>query len=427
MSPAVLFIALAFHTTCQASTQKPYNPCHCRSLAKYDTGVIYDRVDCCANWTAREPVEPIVQVAGVVYRFNRNQSRYYQYSSFFMNQVDYPGEENVLYDPNNMYTNYTCKDFSCRRAVVFRNVLNCSGSRYDNGDCVDYGAKPNPSPMDPPLCHNSTVSKCIIWVPIPKSALGGDALLSGTIAAISVLSGLVLLTMIYSTLQKKTSCIELTLMVMLLVYLMTLSLLTSIAVWRFDKWMALTEVNLDYATYQTCMIECAVAADLDSSLAQTNQCEDTGISCSGAPSAGNPISCRGCSKHGVDWMYIVAYNDFIKTAIIVQWVILTVYSAFMGSGRTKNHGALFCVLLPFAVLVIMCGVLNARVTIFGAHGLTQYSSLTNTPLIADLGIAWTVCGAVWLFMYIVGKAVDVSEEMERQGHDASSAAFVFCG
>ena len=415
---------------CHASVKKVYNPCNCRSLAKYDNGVIYDRIDCCANWTAREPLEPIVQIAGVVYRFDRNRTRYEPYSTFFINQVDFPGEEVVLYDPNNMYTNYTCKDFSCRRALVLRNITNATAKRcdslYDNGDCVDYRGKPNPL-LYPPLCHNSTDLMCVIWVPISETALGGDALLSGTIAAVSTLAGLVLLAIICSFFSNKASTTDACLMIMLLVYLLTLSLLTIIAVWRFEKWAMLTEVNLSYATYQTCLIECATKANSDLSLARTNQCADLGISCSNAPSAGNPISCRGCKEHSIDWSYVLAYNEFVKSSICIHWVTLTIYAAAMGQGKTKNHGALICVMVPLTVLVIMSGVLNAKVTILGAHGLTQYSSLTGTPLLADLGMAWTICGSVWLFFFILAKAVDIGSAQESAWwRRNASAEIVFC-
>ena len=426
MKLAALFCFLA---TCHASTQKPYNPCYCRSLAKYDNGVIYDRVDCCANWTAREPVEPVVQVAGVVYRLDRNQTRYELFSTILANQVDFPGEESVLYDPGNTYTNYTCRDFSCRRAVVHRNVSNATFQRcsslYDDGTCVDYSARFSPF-LDPPLCHNSSSAlllKCAIWVPIPDPA--PDAWLTGTIVIMSVLAALTLLAMISAVCLDRASCLELYLLSFLLVYLLTLSLLTTTAVWRFERWMRLTEVDMGYATYHTCLIECAAKANTDLSLAQANQCDDLGLSCSGAPSAGDSISCRGCKDHSVDWLYIIAYNEFIQTAIIMKWVIMTLYAVGMLCGKTRNHGALFCVMLPYMVFVIMSGVLNGRVTIYGAHGMTQHSSPTGTPLIADLGMAWTICMSVWLFIFILGKAADIGDVLEAR-HPNQGAELVFC-
>ena len=108
--------------------------------------------------------------------------------------------------------------------------------------------------------------------------------------------------------------------------------------------------------------------------------------------------------------------------------MLTIYAAAMGRGKTKTHGALFGVMVPLAVLVIMSGVLNAKVTILGAHGLTQYSSLTGTPLLADLGMSWTICGSVWLFFFILGKTVDIGNVQESAWwRRNASAEIMFCG
>jgi hypothetical protein len=385
--------------------------------ARYENGVVYDRPDCCSNWTARVPVESIVKVGGYVYKLNANGTRYESYSTYFSTQIDFPGEDVVLYDPANQYTNYTCRDFSCRSVVVFRNLSNATARRcttlYDNGDCVDYTMPTNPF-LDPPLCHNSSASKCVIWVPIDVSELGGDAGLYGVIACVSVLGAVVVLTVLLSMFQERTYCFDVFMMIVLLVYLLTLSLLTTIGVWRFEKWTTLTGVDLDYATYQTCMIECATKANMYIDMAMSNQCEDLGTSCAGAPSLGDTLPCRGCQQHSGDWHYIAVYNEFVRTAIIVQWLVVSIYAMAMSWSKTNNYGAYCCVVLPFAVLVVLNGVINAKVTAYGAHGVTTYSSLTQTALLADVGQAWTICGSVWMFLFVFGKAVDIGMRMQHE-------------
>jgi hypothetical protein len=149
-------------------------------------------------------------------------------------------------------------------------------------------------------------------------------------------------------------------------------------------------------------------------MAMSNQCEDLGTSCAGAPSLGDTLPCRGCQQHSGDWHYIAVYNEFVRTAIIVQWLVVSIYAMAMSWSKTNNYGAYCCVVLPFVVLVVLNGVINAKVTAYGAHGVTTYSSLTQTALLADVGQAWTICGSVWMFLFVFGKAVDIGMRMQHE-------------
>jgi len=245
-------LCLLLCLVCVAAKTQVYNPCNCMTRVKFESGVIYERVNCCSNWTVREPKQRVVTVAGVVYRLVKNESNvnssdyYVPFSTdLYTKQVEYPGEAVVLWDPNNQYTNYTCKHCFCHRVRVRReggcdmgNSLvmaqeNCEVLFFDGG----FG-------MDEPLCHNASANatECVIWVPSVME--GGDLVLNLFLGAVSLHTMILFVCVVHAGIwRSNVSMVDIWCMVFLLAFLFALSMATIVAIWRFGKWMALTEVS----------------------------------------------------------------------------------------------------------------------------------------------------------------------------------------
>ena len=421
-----LLLLVALRCAC-AATKKAYNACRCNDYEKFDNGTIWDRVNCCEPWVPRVVSDDLVKVDGVVYR--RVNSSYEQYSAFVAKQVEFPGEDSVLYNADNQYTNLSCSAFSCRSVSVFRGGFDhvCGGGLYPNGDCVEYDA---PRDWYAPLCHNSTAIKCVIWVPT-RELTGGDWM-KGLLVVVSVVGVLVLFVLLCVTIwsgndANSAGCVDLVMMITWWLFSFILSEITVIALCRLNEWLLLTEVDMDYITYQTCIRECSQFADTSINVARVNQCEDRGVSCGGALSAGAAVSCRSCQSHRSDWVNLVVFAWFLKALAIYHWGVFFMYTLAIRNRATWNGAVVWATLLPPLGVFIACAVLTSEMALYGVHGLSAYFMPLGLSSVYDIGLSWTICMCVWWAIFTLGKCIALGQkQVERRNVGAAAGNFVFC-
>ena len=354
-----------------AHTHVVRDPCKCGQNSLFENASIWDRKDCCSAWTLRPVTQEFETVAMVVYQRIADTAQFQRYSDAILQQVDFPGEDAVLNDENNQYTNYTCRGFACRRVVI-------------NGT-------PGPGDDQLPLCHNSTAPVCVVWVPIPP--LTGGPWLVALVGLISVLG---ILDCFYTLLAAcAVDSHDLLAVLILWVYVFALSQITIPVVCRFDEWLAHTQVDRGYLTYQTCIRDCALESDKYQMLAELNQCADRGVSCDGIPANERLGPCRGCRAHTGDWNLAVMYVGFVKCAILAHWAALV---GFTVSRRTAS----MCGMLCAANLIVCVAWLTLTLTWMswcGVYGLGEYSSPFGSHTLWATGMSWSVCGIVWSVLF----------------------------
>jgi hypothetical protein len=424
-------VFLALCAACaRASVKKAYDPCRCHDYVKFDNGAIWDRVNCCVPWIPRPAVEDLVKVDGIVYR--RVNASYEQYSAFVVKQVEFPGEDSVLYNPDNQYTNLSCLAFSCRSASVYRNGSNhtCGGGLYPNGDCVEYD---DPRDWFAPLCHNSTASKCVIWLPIDEITGGGW--LTMLLVVVPVGGVFLLVALVYSAWgsicrsddQDSGECIDLAMTLTWWVFMFVLTLVSVIALCRFNEWLASTQVDMDFVTYQTCIKECSQVADRSIDIAAVNQCDDRGVSCGGSMSTGSVVSCRSCQSHRSDWLNMVVFCQFLWAIIIYQWAAFFLYVLAIKARATWNSAIVWALLLPPLGVFIACALLTSTMALCGVHGLSAYFVPQGLASVHDIGLCWTICMCVWWAVFTLGKCIAVGRKaLERRETRAVHASSVVC-
>ena len=392
----LLFLPLAL-----ASTVTYRDPCKCSDLSKYEAPYIWDRTNCCTPWTIRAATEEFATVDRVVYQRVAGTVTYARYSDIAaMPQVDFPGSDAVLHDPNNTYTNLTCRDFACALVTVYRHGAN---SCPVDDECLALEEAPD---VQAPLCHNSSADKCVIWVPQP--ALTGAPWLVPLVVVLSV-GGV--FACVYQLCGETLDGGH----VVLWVYVFVLSEVAVPVVCFFDEWLARLEVDLDYVTYQTCVRECAMEADDYQKLAQLNQCADRGVSCDGIPTSDRLLPCTGCQAHARDWEFLLRYVTFVKSMLLAHWLVIIYLAKFH---RACCPVFLACLGMSIAWIVLV----SVRLRWCGTYGLTALSSPYKAHSLWDLGMAWAVCGIVWSMGFGLRTA---KKQAEREGNDHPHAQLVF--
>ena len=405
----VLVLLLAVVCPALGSTKKPATGCNFWGREKVENGSLWLRPSGCSwdPWARSNATVAQILVNGRVYQ--RVNGAYVPYAESYFQTVEYPGEMAVLYDPNNLYTNWTCAGWNCRPVSVFRNG---SGYRCDDetefGDCVAWNAKPD---YYVPLCHNSSSLKCTIWVPMGSLTGGSDLAATQVVLTLSGLVYIVGVCCLAVNPDVAQRGIDTVMMTTMWVWTFILSEISMVVMGRFEEWVGRMQVDLDYVTYQTCVRQCALIAEKDANMAAWNQCADIGVPCRGAGLVGMVAPCRGCKDEAGDWHHMVEYALWMKLAVFYYWCLLVIYALFMHWRVTNKRWLVGSWFAAMVELVVGWGVFLTRVTV---ETMAEYSSpFEGQNALMQVGWAWFGLSLAWLVVFWLGKFVALVQEKEQ--------------
>ena len=329
-------------------------------------------------------------------------------------QVEYPGGYDAMNNPNNRYTNYTCARRYCRMVRVYRSGSGyaCADGQLDlDGTCYVKGMDRDDAL---PLCHNNTALACAFWEP---SSFDWVVVVPELVVFLVAMVGVVVAMFVrdkwWKWEEQRPASIFVLWSILALTIIGTIGL---IAAHQMLHFMADTQVDLQYVSYQGCRRHCdfQVIEPLTRSavFTQSNQCRDKGAECGSIPAGQAEAKtrleyCYSCQAQKDAYLWLL-YASQAGRALVWFYTALVVASLlpYRVMGFMMYNVVMFLVFLSVVLSLVMAGyvtdpgqrqVMRYALTM---EGDSIYSLFVSASILEILG-ACAVVG--WL----------ASDELER--------------
>ena len=385
--------------SCQADLLLKYS-----GARSYDAPYLYIQKHRCGPLTRLGDAGEYAQLSSGVYKRvdGTNPLEYMPHSAPLAPQVNFVGEFAAMNDPNNTYTNYTCAHRYCRMVQVYRNGSGyaCDGGALDEeGTCYVRNTERNDSL---PLCHNSSASACAFWT---EAEFDWNT----AVPELVVLAVVIIFVVVYSFVFRPTLGEVAILRVGVVIAMTVGGVIGIIAAGQMLDFLANTQVDREYISYQGCRRHCDTQSYYSSKFAKSNQCKDNNTECLSSSDSSTRMEleyCYSCQAHRGAYVWL-EYASYAVQAKV--WFYAALCLACLLLDKWMGHASYLVVCLLAVCNAVLSLVMAGYLTEAGQRQVMRYALTMDGDSLYSLLISASILeisGALGLANWMQSDAFD---------------------